>query len=94
MQSRCASASSSGSPENSGLKLDQFKCTNCCACGACGASGACGAAGPAGGTGGGGVVGLEHLALDQPFLPCVLLTLSLDLSFNLYIVLFCSSYVT
>ena len=28
--SRCTSASSSGFPENSGLKIDQFKCTTCC----------------------------------------------------------------
>ena len=32
VQSRCASASSSGFPENSGLKWDQFKCTICCSC--------------------------------------------------------------
>ena len=29
-QSRCASASSSVFPENSGLKFDQFKCKCCC----------------------------------------------------------------
>ena len=29
-QSRCASASSSGFPENSGLKFDQFMCECCC----------------------------------------------------------------
>ena len=28
--SRCASASSSGFPENSGLEFDQFTCTTCC----------------------------------------------------------------
>ena len=63
VQSRCASASSSGLPENFGLKFDQFKCTNGCPCGACGTCGAyrnCGTAGP---TGSGGV---EHLALDLP----------------------------
>ena len=39
--SRCASASSSGFPENSGLKWDQFKCPICCAvcCGACSTAG-------------------------------------------------------
>ena len=30
--SKWASASSSGFPENSGLKCDQFNCTNCCPC--------------------------------------------------------------
>ena len=42
MQSKYASASSSGFPENSGLKFDQFKCINGCPCGACGICGACG----------------------------------------------------
>ena len=31
-QSRCISASSSGFPENSSLKSDQFKCIICCCC--------------------------------------------------------------
>ena len=66
MQSKCASASSSALPENSGLKFDQFKCTNGCPCGACRPCQACGACGTTGPTGGGGDGGLEHLALDLP----------------------------
>ena len=45
-----ASASSSGFPENSGLKCDQYKCTTCCAsadCCAC-CEGCCWAVGGAG----------------------------------------------
>ena len=50
MWSRCVSASSSGFPENSGLKWDQFKCTIGCAgcCGACSTAGCCGACSTAG----------------------------------------------
>ena len=33
--SRCASASSSGFPENSGLKCGQFNCSMCWTCSAC-----------------------------------------------------------
>ena len=44
--SKWASASSSGFPENSGLKCDQFNCSICCACcvGCCGTGGGGGAA--------------------------------------------------
>ena len=53
MQSRRASASSSGFPENYDLKCDQlFKCTICCA-------GHCGACGTAGSAVGGGGLGAE-----------------------------------
>ena len=60
VQSKYASASSSDLPENSGLKFDQFKCTNgypCGACGTCGNCGAFGTTGPAQGGGGGGTGG-------------------------------------
>ena len=39
--SRCASASSSGFPENSGLKFNQFKCTTCCCSSFCGCGWGC-----------------------------------------------------
>ena len=85
VQSRCASASSSGLPENSGLKFDQFKCTNGCPCGTCGTCGACGTAGP----GGGG----DTLHLSLPYLTYIIS----NLCFNYYssiIVLLYSSCVT
>ena len=48
--SKCASASSSGFPENSGLKCDQFNCgicsAGCCSAGATGGAGASGACDP------------------------------------------------
>ena len=61
VQSRCAFVSSSGFPENSGLKWDQFKCTTCCP----GCCGACSAAGSAGG--GEGL--LEHFEVLVLVLP-------------------------
>ena len=69
--SKWASASSSSFPENSGLKCDQFKCTNCCAwcaccvgCYACGAGccTCCAGCGWAGGGGGAGISGTCSLA--------------------------------
>ena len=53
-QSRWASAYSSGFPENSGLKWDQFRCTTWCA-GCTGCCGACGSGGSAWSGGGLGV---------------------------------------
>ena len=84
MWSRCTSASSSGLYENSGLKFDQFRCTNGCPCGACGTcsacvacgagsiAGACGASGTTGPGWGGGVEGLEDLVLHLPSLTYVI----------------------
>ena len=98
----CASASSSGLPENSGLTFDQFKCTNDCpcgacricgacgTCGACGAYGACGTAGPAGSA---GVEGLEHLALDLLYLTYIISNLCFNYDSSI-IVLFYSPRVT
>ena len=99
MQSRCASASSSGLTENSGLKFGQFKCTNGCTCGdygicracrTCGACGACGITGPAGDGGGGG---LKHLALDLPYLTYIISNLCFNYDSSI-VVSYYSSCVT
>ena len=96
VHSEWGSASSSGFPENSGLKWHQLKCAICCWCGGCPCSTCCACCSCCCGGGcpalswGVGVGVLEHLALvvlALPYLTCFYLVL---VALCLYSNLLCS----
>ena len=91
------SASSSGLPENSGLKFDQFKCTNGCPLlefvGLVELAVLMELVGLAVPLNLQGMEGQEHLALDLPYLPYIISNLCFNYDSSI-IVLFDSSCVT